>query len=144
MTLATGSWAGMVTLWDVVSQQDISTFKVHTAEVTSVSFSSDGAILATGSRDGTVKLWDVGRRNEILRPIKSYGGGHFCVVFKRWGNPRYRLTGWTVKLWNVARHRAIATFEDHTYAVNSVSFSPVDATLLATGAWDRTGQAVGC
>ena len=32
----------------------------------------------------------------------------------------------------------IATFEDHTAGVNSVAFSLVDATLLATGSWDRT------
>ena len=44
----------------------------------------------------------------------------------------------TVKLWDVATHRDIGTFEGHTGGVNSVAFSPVDATLLATGSWDRT------
>ena len=32
----------------------------------------------------------------------------------------------------------IATLEGHTDRVTSVAFSPVDATLLATGSWDRT------
>ena len=44
----------------------------------------------------------------------------------------------TVKLWDVATRQNIATFEEHTAEVNSVVFSPVDATLLATGSRDRT------
>ena len=34
----------------------------------------------------------------------------------------------------------ITTFEEHTGGVHSVAFSPVDATLLATGSWDGTVQ----
>ena len=34
----------------------------------------------------------------------------------------------------------ITTFDEHTSGVGSVAFSPVDATLLATGSWDGTVQ----
>ena len=44
-TLAAGSHDGTVKLWDVETERDIATFR-HTEEVTSVSFSNDGAILA--------------------------------------------------------------------------------------------------
>ena len=44
----------------------------------------------------------------------------------------------TVKLWDVATRRNIATFEGHTRQVKSVSFSP-DGTTLASGSGNDYG-----
>ncbi len=135
-TLAIGSWDGTVKLWDVETERDIGTFR-HTEGITSVSFSSDGVTLAAGSWDGTVKLWDV----ETERDIGTFRHteGITSVAFSNDG--AILATGsWdrTVKLWDVATRQNIGTFEDHTAEVNSVAFSPVDATLLATGSGDST------
>ena len=136
VTLATGSWDGTVKLWDVVSQQDIATLKVHTY-TSAMTFSSDKRTLAAGSWDGTVKLWDVETERDIatfrhtdeVTSVSFSPDGAILATGSRDG---------TVKLWDVATHRDIGTFEDYTSRVTSVAFSPVDATLLATGSWDRT------
>ena len=133
--LAAGSRDGTVKLWDVVTQQDIATFR-HTSGVHSVSFSSDGAILATGSWDGTVKLWDVTTQQDIAT-LKVYTEGITSVAFS--SDEVTLATGshdGTVKLWDVETERDIATFR-HTSGVHSVSFSS-DGAILATGSWDRT------
>ena len=45
--------------------------------------------------------------------------------------------GGTVKLWDVATRRNVATLSGHTGLVYSVAYSP-DGTMLASGSWDGT------
>ena len=134
-TLASGSWDGMVKLWDVATRQSITTLDEHTGVVNSVSFSMDGT-LASGSHDNTVKLWDVATRQNIAT-LDEHTGAVLSVSFST--NGEILASGsWdgTVKLWDVATRQNIATLDEHTGAVSSVSFS-MDGTL-ASGSWDRT------
>ena len=134
-TLASGSWDGMVKLWDVATRQNIATLDEHTGVVNSVSFSMDGT-LASGSHDNTVKLWDVATRQNIAT-LDEHTGAVLSVSFST--NGEILASGsWdgTVKLWDVATRQNIATLDEHTGAVSSVLFS-MDGTL-ASGSWDRT------
>ena len=134
--LATGSEDGTVKLWDLVTQQDIATLEGHTAQVNSMSFSSDGSTLAIGAQDGTVKLWDVETERDIAT-LEKHTTGVSSVSFSSDGSTL--ATGAydeTVKLWDVETERDIATFR-HREGVYSVSFSS-DGSTLATGAWDGT------
>jgi WD40 repeat protein len=47
-----------IRLWDVVSGKEIAHFEGHTADVTSLAFSPDGARLVSGMQDTTVLVWD--------------------------------------------------------------------------------------
>ena len=136
--LATGSWDGTVKLWDVVTERDIATLRVHTAGITSVAFSPiDATLLATGSKDWTVRLWDVETERNIAT-LKEHTAGITSVAFSSDGSTL--ATGsWdrTVRLWDVETERNIATLKEHTDAVSSVAFSS-DGSTLATGSWDRT------
>jgi len=57
--LASGSWDGTVSLWEIPSGRRVATLEGHTSYVLSVAFSPDGRLLASGSGDGTVILWGV-------------------------------------------------------------------------------------
>jgi WD40 repeat protein len=49
-----------IRLWDVESGQPLGEpLQGHTASVSSVAFSPDGATLASGSDDATIRRWDV-------------------------------------------------------------------------------------
>ena len=120
-----------------ISPHHITTLDEHTAEVLSVSFSSDGTLLASGSSDGTVKLWDVATQQSITT-LDEHTGEVSSVSFSRDG--MLLASGShdrTVKLWDVVTRQSITTLDEHTGEVSSVSFSR-DGTLLASGSWDGT------
>jgi len=57
-TLATGSFDGMIRLWDAGTGQKVRELEGHTAAVYALAFSSDGRNLASGSFDKSVRLWE--------------------------------------------------------------------------------------
>lgn len=48
-----------IRLWNVVSGENIATFRGHPTNIQSLAFSPDGTILASGGYGGTIVLWDV-------------------------------------------------------------------------------------
>src|SRR5262249_3632371 len=57
-----------VTIWDYRAAKSIVTFLAHTANITSLAFSPDGAFLATGSNDRTLIVGDRPPGREVLTP----------------------------------------------------------------------------
>ncbi|MBF0275210.1 MAG: WD40 repeat domain-containing protein, partial [Nitrospinae bacterium] len=64
-TLLSGSYDGLLKLWDALSGKEIRSFTGHSGVVSSVCFSADGQTLLSGSDDKTLKLWDAGSGKEI-------------------------------------------------------------------------------
>ncbi len=133
---STGGWGDeTVTLWDAATRTRIATLEGHTSSVTSVSFSSDGALLASGSWDRTVKLWNVGTR-ELVGTLEGHTSGVNAVAFTSDGATLASAGGRndaTVRLWDVGAHELIGTLEGHTNEVRSVAFTSDGATLASAG-----------
>ena len=136
---STGGWGDeTVTLWDAATRTRIATLEGHTNSVTSVSFSSDGALLASGSWDQTVKLWEVGTR-VLVGTLEGHTSGVNAVAFSPDDATLASAGGWndaTVRLWDVATRTEIATLEGHTNEVRSVAFSHDGATLASAGGYE--------
>lgn len=140
MTLASGavdytsgSYDGVIKLWDMATKRNIATLEGHTGRVTSVAFSPDGTTLVTGGEDG-VKLWDV-----LTQNITTLGGHSRNVFFSLFSLDGAMLaTGIDrmIKVWNVHTGSPIATFEGHTDEISSVAFSP-DGITLASASRDN-------
>ena len=58
-TLATGSFDGIIRLWDAVTGDKLKELEGHQNVVYALAFSGDGRNLASGSFDRTVRLWEV-------------------------------------------------------------------------------------
>ena len=76
-----------VLLWDAAAGKPSGKLEGHTAGVTTVQLSSDGARALTASEDGTVRLWDLEKRTELMRvsqpgvPFAALGpGAAFAVI----------------------------------------------------------------
>ncbi|KAL6230309.1 WD40-repeat-containing domain protein [Aspergillus navahoensis] len=70
-TLASGSYNGLIKLWDVWTGQELQTLIGHSGSIQSISFSSDGLTLASGSYDGSILVWDLQTGDKLQTP-KSY------------------------------------------------------------------------
>lgn len=130
-TLATGSWEGTVTLWNMNNGRERVKFKAHDEVASSVTFSPDGKRLATGGWDHDVKLWDVATGKEMLT-LKG-NSRIYCVTFSPDGKllasgTRDRMA----RLWDVDTGKELTALP-HAMHVFCVAFSPVGVTLATAG-----------
>jgi WD40 repeat protein/tRNA A-37 threonylcarbamoyl transferase component Bud32 len=163
---------GELKVWDAETGQEVLSLKgQHTREVTSVAFSPDGKRIVSGSKErvvergpsglfGELKVWDTNKGQEILslrhrrdvnsvafspdgkRIVSGSGGGEVLGPGKI---PRFFGE---LKVWDAETGQEILSFQGHTTAVKSVTFSPDGKRILSSGddtlkVWDvETGQEV--
>ena len=137
-TLALGTQAGTVLLWDMATRLQVGTLAApNSGWVNSVEFSPNDSTLAAGYHDGNVRLWNVGTR-EKTATLEGHAGWVTCLSFPPDGSPLASgsLDG-TIKLWNIETEENIATLEGHSGGIRSISFSH-DGRTLASTAFDFT------
>ncbi len=148
MFLASGKGRGStVCLWIVASGHLAHTFSGHEWDITSITFSPDGACLASASRDNTVRLWDT-NSGSLIHILHGHTSTVNEVVFSP--NGEYLASGGeysdnTVRLWDRVSGRVIQIFNGHTDSVHSVAFSPDGRRLVSASRdgvrfWDMTSQ----
>jgi len=111
----------------------------HSADVTSVAFSPDGARIMTGSDDESARVWDA-QTGELIRTLEGHAGGVTSVAFSPDG--ALLLTGSddkSARLWDAETGELMRTIEGHTGLVTSVAFSPDGARIL-TGSTDQSAR----
>lgn len=69
-TLGAGSLNGLVSLWDLSSDQELIPLMEHTDAITALAFSPDGKLLATAGRDKGLILWEIGNPANFRRQIR--------------------------------------------------------------------------
>ena len=78
--IVSGSWDGMLKVWDVATGREILTFKAHPVAIHSVAVSPDGRQVVSGSRDKTLKVWDAATGQQTLTLI-GHTSWVWCVAF---------------------------------------------------------------
>jgi len=121
----------------------LATYRGHSKEVYTVSWSPDGKLIATGSGDETVQVWDVARGKNVL----SYCGhchkiGKGLIQAVMWSpDGKYIVSGsWdkTVRIWDASTGHTISTYRSYYEVVEAVAWSP-DGKYIASG--NRNGIA---
>jgi RNA polymerase sigma factor (sigma-70 family) len=147
-TLATSSWDRTVSLWQLPSGKEIRRFEGHTAFVSCVALSPDGALLASGGED--FRLWDATTGKELHRAAAT-PGEVWAVAF----SPDGKLAAYgtsnpggvgAVNVVEAANGKPVAQLGGHTNGVRAVVFSPDGKSLASAGydnairLWDVAGS----
>jgi WD40 repeat protein len=140
LALAGSSVDATVRVYDVLSGENVFTFRGHSARVVSVAFSPDGRRLVSGSTDKTVRLWDTETGQEVLT-LRDHTD---LVGHVRFDPSGQRLASasddGTALVWDATPpedDRRIRTLRGHAGVVYSVAFSP-DGQHLASAGGDQT------
>jgi U4/U6 small nuclear ribonucleoprotein PRP4 len=143
--VATGSWSGIVKLWDTpgCTIRDGGILRGHTERVTSVAFnpSSGRSVgpglnnLASSGADRTINLWSL-QSESPLHSLK----GHFDVVSSVTYHPssKYLVStsfDKTWRLWDLETQQSLLVQEGHSRGVYTAACQ-VDGSLLATSGLD--------
>ena len=125
-----GSFDGIIHLWDVSTGKNIRILTGHTGEVVSLSFSPDGNTLASGDWDwvreeGIIHLWDVFTGKNI-KTISGHTRGVNSVAFSPDGTTLASGSSREIRLFDVSTGKNIKTISGHT---TGGKFSPDGNTL---------------
>jgi WD40 repeat protein len=135
-TLAVGSWAGGISLWETTTGKRRLRLQNDGKEVYTLALSPDGKLLVTGSSDGGISLWDArtGKARATLQGPVTPASTAFSPDGKV-----LAVSGWdaTIQLWDVASAKKQACLRGHNGSVWSVAFSP-DGKTIASAGDDRT------
>jgi WD40 repeat protein/serine/threonine protein kinase len=125
---------GTVSLFDLETSEEIEQIPALGADVWTVAYSADGALLASGSRSGEIRVWSCAERrllcelddpNAGLRPWRFRADGRWLLS----GSGAGKVMWWDTLTW-----QAVRTFT--VEPLRGAAVSP-DSRLLAVGA--RTG-----
>lgn len=137
---ASGSWDGLVKIWDAEQQIVLHTLTGATHRVVSLAFSPDGQILAAGSWDSTIILWKVSNGKQ-LQIINAHQDRVTAVTFSPDG--QYLASASddrTIKLWkikSVVKQPSLQkVLHGHKSKVNTLTFN-AHSNLLISGGQDR-------
>ncbi len=139
LLVATGSWAGVLRIWDARTGQLVRADRAHAQDrISAVVFRPDGRALATASFDRTVKVWDAAF-GKPLKTLTGHPGFISGLAYSRDGRRLASIGGEdkTVKIWDPQTGREILSLRGHTDTCTCVAFSP-DGRRLVSASHDRT------
>src|SRR5262249_14502950 len=134
-TIAAGTQAGEVVLWDADSGVQVIKLKEDTRLVNALAFSADGKSLVSGSEDATVCRWDLDTGRKVFRTL--HGGQVLGVALSPDGKhlAAVGMNGILHLFDPVKGVRRRAAVVQPKGALRAVAFSP-DSRVLALGGAD--------
>ncbi len=141
--LATGSWDGVIKLWDAAAATLLWTSPAVDV-IMGLAFSPDGRALASGGTDGRIRIWEAAS-GALLQTLNEHTGPVFSVSW----SPNGKILASAghdaqIRLWAAAGNESprrlpapIQTLGGHTSPVRGLAFSP-DGRTLASASWDKT------
>lgn len=131
-----------LTVWDVVSGQELCVLVGHLAQINDVAMSADGQIIISASSDKTLKVWNISTAiNEYVNKSKqskptshethnqSHDGAVEAIEISADGSLGISVSRGTIKLWNVVDAIELST-HSISYFVNSTVLSENNKTAI--------------
>jgi WD40 repeat protein/GTPase SAR1 family protein len=129
-----------IRLWQAPTWRLFRSLHAHSNEVYSIAWSPNNKVLASGSAAGIIRIWDRASLDLFLRG-NVLRGANSSIDCLTWHPDSQTLASGSqdgaIRLWNIDSGRLLRTFEGHTAAVTSVSFSS-DGRFFASKSIDGT------
>ena len=136
LIFATGETDGSLRIWDITSQENITTFEAGTSDISSISFSENGYYLATcGVKCPDVKIWDL-RKPDLLKTISLSKEDLHRVQFDYSGS-YLGVVGFKTHIYDTKTWTQFANFSDHKEIITDIKFGK-NAKSFITTSMDRT------
>uniref|UniRef100_A0A8C4NHG3 Neutral sphingomyelinase (N-SMase) activation associated factor n=1 Tax=Eptatretus burgeri TaxID=7764 RepID=A0A8C4NHG3_EPTBU len=132
--LASGTKEGLLTIWDVETQEVLRALQAHAGTVRDTAFSPDGRHLLTCGDDGFLKVVDV--RTATMTASCHACTPQRCLVW----NGSTALAGsenGELVVWDSTMLRVLARFSGHAGAITCLELNEVNGTVI-TGGEDRS------
>lgn len=150
---------GVIRLWSTATGTLLQSLEGHTAAVTSLAWSEDGAMLASGSLDCTARVWHACADNsnaawkplQLVSLLQGHTGRVSSVAFSREGACALATCSpdQSVRLWALPSGECLHQLNGHSALVADIALSPSGDLLVSASGdavfrlWDtRSGQSM--
>lgn len=129
--LAIGNDNGIISLCDMNSLQQLSSFEAHFSTVQHLSFSPDGETLASSSSDRTIKIWDL--EGACLKILRGHNNWIWDLTFN-WNGTLLASASYdqSIKVWDLESNRCLKTLKGSGSWVFTVEFGCEDSILVSS------------
>ncbi|MCM1982035.1 WD40 domain-containing protein [Lyngbya confervoides] len=120
-----------VWIWDLQSEQNVSTLTDHHHYLLACDQSPDGRFVASSSLGGEIKIWDV-ERQSCLRTLVGHSDWIFSIGFSP-NSQQLFSCGYdkTLKIWNIKTGDCLNTIRGYCNWVYSVAHNPKEETIAS-------------
>ena len=139
--MASSAEDNVVTLWDATDFANLSTIKTDGDFVSSIALSTDGKTLVIIGEKITFSDITDPKKPAQLTSLSQSSNPITAATFNSDGKLMASIADKNIVLWDVsdpASPTRLSTLEDHSKTINSIAFSPIDPTLLASASSDKT------
>lgn len=131
-----GSCDGEIKIWDVAQRICQETIPAHNGFVRGICVVPDGDAFYSVGNDKLIKRWTM---NKYETPAMTIVGKHvFTSIDHHYKHRQYATSGETVSLWDEQRAQPLQTFKWGADSHARVKFNPIETTVLASCAADRS------
>ena len=137
--LISGACDGELRVWDLQTRKLVWSTVAHTGFVRGVTADASGYTFFSCGDDKVIKQWSLQPDDtERIEPISTFN----CTtalksIDHHWVDAQFATCGGVVNVWDPTRANPIHTFQWGADSVNSVSYNPAEACLLASTGNDR-------
>lgn len=139
--LCSGSYDGEIRLWDLPTRKCMRNFLAHDGYVRGICYASSGEHFLSVGDDKTIKCWranapEIGEDEEPINTLLSRTV--IMDISHHRTDSMFATCGEVCNLWDESRNEPLKTLRWGVDTLHSIAFNPVETSLLATCASDRS------